>query len=127
MQATGAALRAELGEAQAGLAAAGGSFLRVLDMMQEAARVQAAIRDSKQARGTMVSGPTRSLCHGRGAPLGLRQCCFPAFQDVMPGAGTCLPRRRFQQRCGCCNQPCQRGTVCADGACVTLVELYCMP
>ena len=50
MQATGAALRAELGEAQAGLAAAGGSFLRVLDMMQEAARVQAAIRDSKQAR-----------------------------------------------------------------------------
>ena len=50
MQATGAALRAELGEAQAGLAAAGGSFLRVLDMMQEAARVQAAIRNSKQAR-----------------------------------------------------------------------------
>jgi len=50
MQATGAALRAQLGEAQAGLAAAGGAFLRVLEMMQETSRVQAAIRDSRQAR-----------------------------------------------------------------------------
>ena len=50
MQATGAELRAQLGEAQAGLAAAGGAFLRVLEMMQEAARVQAAIRDSRQVR-----------------------------------------------------------------------------
>lgn len=72
MQATGAALRAELGAAQAGLAAAGGSFLHVLDMMQEAARVQAAIRDSRQARGHKLSVPPRLQLHGGGAPATTR-------------------------------------------------------
>ncbi len=69
MQATGAALRAQLGEAQAGLAAAGGAFLRVLEMMQEAARVQAAIRDSRQARlrARPAAPRAQGLCGRAGA------------------------------------------------------------
>ena len=81
MQATGAALRAQLGEAQAGLAAAGGSFLRVLDMMQEAARVQVAIRESKQARWRTSPVPHSLLLYAARAPgITRRQGAHPCWR-----------------------------------------------
>ena len=58
MQRSMAEVRSEAGQAYGELASAGERFLRVLDMLQEASNVQAAIVESRKARARRSSPPS---------------------------------------------------------------------
>jgi hypothetical protein len=77
MQASVAAFRSRIGQSYEQLAAAGGGFLRLLDMLQEAGRVRAAIRESRKARAPLPGLP------------GLPGCCPDACRPSLHLAPAC--------------------------------------
>lgn len=72
MQASVAAFRARIGQSYEQLQAAGGGFLKLLDMLQEAGRVRAAIRESRKARyfAVPVHGAAGLFINGHGMVAG---------------------------------------------------------